>query len=1029
MPLNIINLGLTTVKSIAIVATPSAEYIKTTTIPNENLIENITNTREYITTSQNENTIEKDTVDNRIVIIGNFNISGKNYFAKMMQGQKNIAIFHQPWSGGLLIDSLQDGTSLSKAIAVATDIIVIPFDNYTMEQAEIYNMIYDKKHNNARILGVDIPLSRNHDYANLRNESNDINSDLTNTGIIDDHISTNMIGIDLEYKFGGLNITREIEEDITKYILSEFFEQNITGNLTSQECYTYKNTNDFCNIPLSYTPDLLDVNFSFFTNIQQNDVSNTPTPDLMYQSGSFLNINGNEQNTISDVENGTIVNYQKTTAFIDGTWKTLYMKQNDTIPKYSHYKRYKKDSTGTLIKAPLLLPSTQNPIKNIKVEPPTWDQKSEFLDKVQGRNMSTDTLTHQTGIYLKWKKLMSDKSIAEQVRFFSFVETLMKGTYYKDDPFGYNPTPYFMQSYTDTLKITSTSVDSLGNTHTSITNKLISMSSFDNIEVVFNKVYVAMEMEKMFPEKYDALTLLMTMYAVSSVETGNNAGIQTNSRVISQKGNSSLDYGQYQFNYATMKWLHDNNSEFWGQFFYFDHDKKQIIFYSWIAEDYCFAYFLQLVKMDDAIPKDGDFYKMAYAIASFHNKNEKQRIKYANILAIHLKQAYEFFSDEYTKISENVLDEKIREYLVKNYAGQFIPQNELIEIYNVIIKNQDVLDENYPDKLQEKIKEQPIEILLSLYNEIPIQIKLKPATTNPLQFSETQLYVYDDGYIAVKLYPNQFPYEIGRNLLQQIINYHNNVVDKRNKNEDKLLLCAENTNGEFILLNEQIPFGELPLSVQNILNDEYTSQEIEQLYLSDISYQYEVIWWAFEKAGFNIYVRVGSPEVVYQELELLEYELENGIISLPQYKKEIKLLKKACPYMTDDQFFKDGDSPQIFIPPSHFILNRKTNKFQIPKAYTEGLYEINTIKNSFKTQNKQFKMIIKKIEAQNQIGCINTPINENTIQLNFFYLQKKIDFMSEQTIANNYQPKSDNYINTQNQKYQHAYYKHAKYSI
>lgn len=595
---------------------------------------------------------------------------------------------------------------------------------------------------------------------------------------------------------------------------------------------------------------------------------------------------------------------------------------------------YKIGSYATFI------PMLKKPIeeKNDKIKTTIEDEFS-IIQLFNECNIPSDTLSYVAENYTRYNNFINTLPFEKRLKIAALVHQGKCLVKYKKDPLNnrYRLTPKKLQKYSERIISYKVHKDSLGNSFKTKTSRKIDVKTIDNLDVLFNMAIICSLMEDVFPDKYDAHSLFNTMLSVGAVESLNNSGVPRNGYVQPLVGNGS-DFGTFQLNYSVGKaLLMKQNPQFWGNFYNVDKSKKSIKFKSNYSEILNFAYMLQLTKLENGLPKEGDFENLAYQVAAWHSKTTHHRNKYMNVLVAYIKAYYKALKDNFKPIEQNdFLDKLIRDELRKKYSGKYLPEQELSEIDTFVIDNQAALSSIYAKGLR---------TFKNLKNVVSYSVEMKryfPKTSsiNEVIKEENKLFVDKHGDVNLYLEKGQSAYSPFQNRLPIAVKHTNKRLKERGETKHQLLLCAEKGK-EIIFLNDKMPFKKMPPNIQDALNICYPDEvEKRSLFNSDIKHAY-MIFRVYQKAGYRIVVRVGDEEDFRK------------LASASDYRN-----MRRYPFMTDENYFKNIEKPRFIIPFNQPVLLKNKSKYLIFTDYFKGLQELAKINEAEKRQRERLEQVV-----------------------------------------------------------------------
>jgi hypothetical protein len=329
-----------------------------------------------------------------------------------------------------------------------------------------------------------------------------------------------------------------------------------------------------------------------------------------------------------------------------------------------------------------------------------------------------------------------------------------------------------------------------------------------------------------------------------------------------------------------------------------------------------------------------------------------------------MREYYAILQDNFGEDEKtDLLNAIMRQEMINNFANTGLPKSVLGVITSYIVDDQSIMNENYPDardKLKQK-KQIPIQRFYS--SEIFVQkvkSNIREVEVSPYENSNTNLSVDKYGDVNLFLEKGQTAYSSFQNRLPIAIRHTNKRLAERKETEKQLLLCAEK-EGELLFLNDIIPFSNLPIDVQQELIDKYPNEnERNALFESDIKHAYEIIFYAYQEAGYRIEVRVGSEDQFRTDID----------------NKSIKELQKKYPYMTDAKYFENRDKPRFIVPFDQPVLLQRENNYLIFKDYFKLLEEETKIKQAREIQIQKLRGISNEIEKQHDMGYISPQIKD-----------------------------------------------------
>ncbi len=842
-----------------------------------------------------------------IVILGDSNMAGPISMGNILAAEAdNFLVYRDAKSGrrtDVILESLYKNENTIEAIKSAEDLIFWAGGNspqHATDQGGLEKIYRRIKEINPSInlIVFDIQLTGREKIHKGRNKVNETNRVLAEEKLlIDKHIKTNEIGIPLEYLGDKVHLSRKTKQAFAAWTMENLFQLDAPEDFSYSQCFEGTKSKRF----IELTEEIKNYKPLF------DDLSFVKPHKADFQS---------------------------------------------TVPYSNRKDKY-------------YFPRHIDPEKDVYPKTSITEEEVQKMLKIfRGKGMTTDSLKSETTKQLQFEEYISRLPLEKRLKVQNLVRKGAEIVQYKDlSDRNCRRTPEHLLKYTETTHYSRTFQDSLGNDYTKHYSRKSSLKTIDNIGVLYDMAIVCVEMEDVFEGKYDAKSLFITMLSVGSVESLLNSGIPKEDHVESLEGRTK-DFGMFQLNYHTAEYLKLYNPTFWSQFFSIDKENKKVVFKSNHAEILTFAYMLQLNKLgDEGLPKNGDFKSMSYEVAAWHSKAPYRRKIYARALIGYMKAYYKILQDGWNnEMKSEVLNEEVRQEMKQKYAGKKLPKSALSIMSRFVVDNQEALNTAYPKQIQD-FNDSKKKVPLPTFSEIPATTFVANAKAYRMENDmnpNTDLYVDEHGDINRYLKEGTFhsvgetAYSPFQNRLPIVIKYTNQRLAERNEKDMQLLLCAEK-NGEILFLNDRLPFNQLPEEVKIALLQKYKKnmEEIKALFQSDIKHAYEVIFYAYQEAGYRIEVRVGEEDKFREDMIL----------------KSTKEIKKEYPYMTDQNYFKNKEQrPRFIVPYDQPVLLKDQDNFLILNDFIKSITELFNIDENETQQRERLEKTFQEIEGQNLLN-------------------------------------------------------------
>ncbi len=882
----------------------------------------------------------KDTVDYKIVLIGDSNAADKINVASILNNQNNIAVYHEAIKNRTIAELeylLENDANLISAIQHSTHVIVFfgadDTENTINRGIDNIFKLINNKNKNAGIIAIDLPISGNSKTTIQREIIN--NQIAASKKMLLYHYKTNTEIIKPVYN-ADLTLSEKNIYEIAKYLALNIFEiPNADFSDNYKKCYTNTHSNIFCELPINEMQKIsIDNNmgFPFFeskkvnTEITENVVLD---PNLeMYKiydtetekiENVYILKTDNNKNLleIKDKTGETEVYYLHQ-VFFDNKWTDIYF---PIIEKYQDEYILFKD--GYNLNKKILFPRFNDPTKNQKCELKL--AKNIYYKIIAGMNIPIDS--SENYVYDKvceWENYIATLEMDEQLKWLYWKSVFINGIYYKNNPFSISISEE-MKDFSQNIYYTE-AYDSLGTTKYTKNSLKVGITPLPDILIMYAMLYSSFEIEKQFPELFPAYIMNLVKLSLGNNETKQVFGIQTDNGVIPILGAvNKEDAGGLQLNYSTAEYLCKLNPEFYAQFFKLNTKERKIIFHSWLSEQMMYTYTIAMSKVPNGFATDVDFAQIALKASAWHRSKLSEKHRYVQSLKINLILYDKFFSQFIPKDEQitEIIAEVIRTKLQREHAGKYIRYDEFQLVEKVVVNNKDVLATTYPSELAELTKKLVID-LTGFKENFSSNVIIEPQYCEEVtDIENTVLFVDKDGHVLYTFKKNETLYQLGQNRIRKWVNYHNTVVEDYQKGK-KFIISAESKQN-IIILNAKFLYEELPAE----LHEQYSKQQYE-IMRDSIDYEY-FIFREFQKMGYEIKVRVGDYKEMKKDIHELKDSFFFGSLTSPQYKNELLKLNSKYRFVYKDDVF--------FVPPTDFLYLKQKNNFFILNLYLNSIIE------------------------------------------------------------------------------------------
>jgi len=905
--------------------------------------------------------IYKDSVDYKVVVFGDSNTAGNKNIGEILNSLPNFAVYNESEVGrttNQMIILLEKNENLRSAIKNSTHIIVYAGGN-SPEHAisggleKIYKSIKEINRD-IGIIGIDIQTS---DKKDLLDSRQNLNTEIENLkNYLDFHFETNIELDNIEYQIDGIHLTIETKKQMATILLNEIFGENIKSEEVDYlTCYYNSEIDEFCNISFSKLQQPVSIDELVFplpdilidsSVIQLNSAGKGTTNFKVYNNISEIfeileGGNQTEKKGVIEIEyfDGTKSKCYESKIFTGQKWELVYVPENTTkVTGYVHI--------NDVSNIKIFLPEFISPIENYdgiyKMPRP------DYYKLIAGMNMPVDSAENY--IYNKvnaWESYINSLSIEEQIKWAYWKKIYSKNVYYRANPSIYK-IPEVLKNYTDTIFYSETKIDSTGNYETTQRSHKVVVVPLPDVLVMYAMMYSTFMIEKQFPGKFPSYIMNLVKLSLGNNETYQSYGIETDAGVVSTKGLiNPEDVGALQLNYETANYYRNLSPDFYDQFYELNVNNRQIKYYSWLTEQMVYSYTIARSKVVIGFSDNLNFADIALKASSWHRSNLPQKHKYVQCLKSGLKLYDKYLSqffpedDDYSEI----MNEVIRVNLQNKFSNNFLQSNQFQQVEKIVIDNKNVLSQNYPQYLKEKMLENIIDI--KKYDEqMFTNYIISPEYCKPLlDNNNTRFFVDNDGHIVYTFKKDETLYQLGQNRIRKWILYHNSVVDDFDKGE-KFILCAEKKN-DIVILNKKFEYEELPVEISS----KY-SEIIYDNIRDSIDYEY-FLFKEFQYLGYEIKVRVGNYTSMIEEINGLKNQFSKDMLTDTEYIKKLsKIRLNYRPIYEEDTFF---------VPPTDFVFSKEQNGFFVLDYYLEAL-------NGKKSNQKDIdymQVVLEQIRKEN----------------------------------------------------------------
>jgi len=900
----------------------------------------------------------KDTVDYKIVILGDSNLADETNIGSILNYNQKIAVYNESKKGRTIddfMDLLKNDEELKLAIINSTHIIVyLGIDNTELAIKTGIDKLYKQIleiNKNISIIAIDLQIT------NLNKLSDNIlifNKQISDSqSLIAYHFETNDEIEDLEYIFDGIHLTTKSQFIITKLIAKRVFEISLKSiDMKSEKCYDKDFCDLFCAIPLNKLQGLdfvSNLNFPEITNLNDSLYKEPKSKDnkqlykvynirLRKFEDKYCEKNMASKNILSIVDkNDEIVKYTLHYLYLNKKWFEVYFPPNCDYPK-----EYVIFKDGYHLEKKLLFPVFTSPLINLKEDYKL--PKTYFYKIIEGMNIPTDSAENY--VYDKvceWENYISTLNMDEQFKWFYWKSVFSHCVYYKTNPFKVMVSDE-MKKYSQTIYYTDVASDSLGVDNSYSNSLKVGISPLPDILVMYSMLYSSFEIENQFPNLFPSYIMNLVKLSLGNNETKQVYGIQTDVGIISTCGSiNPEDVGALQLNYTTAEYYSKINPAFFAQFYKLDEVNRKVIFHSWLTEQMMYTYTIARSKVKDGFSETVDFSQIALKASSWHRSKLSEKHKYVQSLKAGLILYDDFFSQYFPNNDEinNIMNEVIRINLRKENSNSFLNIAEFLEVEKIVVDNKNILSKNYPKELANHSKSNIFD--LTSYDEnfmtnFTISTEYcKTITDN----EKTRFYVDNDGHIMYCFKKNETLYQLGQNRIRKWINYHNSVVNDFDKSKN-FILCAESKE-DIIVLNEKFDYDDLPFEIKEV----YSKKDYEKM-RDSIDYEY-FLFEEFQKMGFDIKVRIGNYKNLKLEVAGLKNQFFYGNLTSLEYKKALIKLNENY------KFVNEGDN--FYIPPTDFIYLKENNGYFVLNLYLNALIS----KSNLANESNFMKNIINEV--------------------------------------------------------------------
>lgn len=354
---------------------------------------------------------ESDTVDYKIVVIGDSNTSGKYNIANFLNSIDKVAVYNESKEGRSTIvikKLLENNQNLIKAIQNSTHTIVYAGGN-SPEHAKnggLKSIFQRIKEINPNIFLIvfDIQKTEKEKLIEKRLEVNQTISELED--LIDYHFETNLEIADIEYLKDKIHLSGASKIKYTNILALDVFGLKIVENFENLNiAYSEKNIDKYIKIPLSNLQNISQLYKSCFLIPEVKTDSSKIT--IKKQSDEYEEI---EEISIYNPINEKFEKYYSKISseyqdfidiiisdnqfekcklhkiFLNQKWENIYIPSNYDYPE--NYIEYYNDLSKNDI---LLFPKFQNPLENIDT---TYKMSiSSFNIMISEMNIPADSLS------------------------------------------------------------------------------------------------------------------------------------------------------------------------------------------------------------------------------------------------------------------------------------------------------------------------------------------------------------------------------------------------------------------------------------------------------------------------------------------------------------------------------------------------------------------------------------------------------------------------------------------------------------